>query len=342
MNTRIAPTLTLSALSMAVSLLIPASAMAAPSAADLGKIKIYGDVTIAQDSTDQWGPWEQFEPPSAGPVKLSQLKFGSEYYRPQSNLNRPETPEPVQPELLAFGAFIDRSQEEPSYHAFSAAGTIKPASGESDQTVSFAISPFSTGTPLISNTGELSFFQGEGMAGYFSDSVSMYFSNEPLEGQNTAEVNLFDGELGQYISSKDSEGGSFLRTQSWAGVVGTPTSLADMSELRASNARATYAGYSFDNDGVWKMTMSYAFGPGTGQIVESRFTADVKGTSGALYTSTSLKGADGSSITGGQLKGAFFGKNAGATGGAYTLNKEGGTQSAGGFLMIKGRNNNEQ
>ncbi|MES2091356.1 MAG: hypothetical protein V4532_15475 [Pseudomonadota bacterium] len=287
-------------------MLMQTSALAAPSAEDLSTVKLYGNVTIAQDSTDSWGPWEQFEPPSAGPVKLSQLKFGTEPYRPLSKGNRAE-PE-ANPQLIGFGAFINSTDDSKAPHAFSMTGKIiEPANNSTNglvQALSLQITPLTSGTPAFSNTGELTLFQGEGGAEHSrsseTETVSLRYVTETLPGQNTAEVNVFAGELGQYIKSSDGDGGFLLTpSQTWAGVIGTPTSFADMNNLRGSNAHATYSGLSFDNEGGHTINMTYAFGPGTGTISESRFTANVKSSGGATYTATSLSGVEGSGISGG-------------------------------------------
>ena len=55
----------LRATSLAAALVTGLSAHAA-TPAEMQTIKLYGDVTIAQDSVKAWGPWEQFEAPAAG------------------------------------------------------------------------------------------------------------------------------------------------------------------------------------------------------------------------------------------------------------------------------------
>ncbi len=77
-----------------------------PTPADLNSIVLYGSTTIAQDSTNSWGVWDQLEPTAAGPAlpKLS-IPGLTEWYRSLSQVvaNAPAAPvEPVAPaEVLA-------------------------------------------------------------------------------------------------------------------------------------------------------------------------------------------------------------------------------------------------
>jgi hypothetical protein len=79
---------------------------AEPTQADLNSILLYGSTTIAQDSTDSWGVWDQLEPTAAGPAlpKLS-IPGLTEWYRSLSQVaaNAPVAPvAPVAPaEVLA-------------------------------------------------------------------------------------------------------------------------------------------------------------------------------------------------------------------------------------------------
>lgn len=68
---------------------------AEPTQADLNSIVLYGSTTIAQDSTDSWGVWDQLEPTAAGPAlpKLS-IPGLTEWYRSLSQVaaNAPVVP----------------------------------------------------------------------------------------------------------------------------------------------------------------------------------------------------------------------------------------------------------
>jgi uncharacterized protein YceK len=68
---------------------------AEPTQADLNSIVLYGSTTIAQDSTDSWGVWDQLEPTAAGPA-LPKLDIPglTEWYRSLSQVvaNAPVVP----------------------------------------------------------------------------------------------------------------------------------------------------------------------------------------------------------------------------------------------------------
>lgn len=97
-------------------------AHAAPTQADLERIRLYGDVSIAQDSVGSWGVWEQFEPPAAGPLTPTvALPSRGEIYRPLGSVTTTSTT-PTTPEvavalcgsgsLCGFGLFYDSSRSE--------------------------------------------------------------------------------------------------------------------------------------------------------------------------------------------------------------------------------------
>ncbi|VAV85120.1 hypothetical protein MNBD_DELTA01-220 [hydrothermal vent metagenome] len=52
------------------------------------KTKTYGNTVIAEDSASDWGPWQQFIQPAAGPIAIAPMPGmrtdGSNYYRPES------------------------------------------------------------------------------------------------------------------------------------------------------------------------------------------------------------------------------------------------------------------
>lgn len=53
----------------------------------LKAVKLYGNVSIAEDDIQAWGPWEQIEPPQAGPMSsLRNLAATREVYRPLASL----------------------------------------------------------------------------------------------------------------------------------------------------------------------------------------------------------------------------------------------------------------
>lgn len=91
----------LTVIATAVAAACSLSAQAAgPTQADFAKVVLYSNVTIAQDSPNQWGVWEELEPPAAGPqAPLPVLLPSSAGYRPLGEVTSntpitPVTPEP--------------------------------------------------------------------------------------------------------------------------------------------------------------------------------------------------------------------------------------------------------
>ena len=65
---------------------------AAPTPAELNSIVLYGNTTIAQDSTSAWGVWEQLDPPAAGPAQPGiNTPSRPELYRTLAQVNVQET-----------------------------------------------------------------------------------------------------------------------------------------------------------------------------------------------------------------------------------------------------------
>ncbi|MBU0917526.1 HupA family protein [Aquabacterium parvum] len=94
------PTLLATAVAAACSLSAHANG---PTQADFAKVVLYSNVTIAQDSSSQWGIWEELEPTAAGPqTPLPLLAGTTELYRPVGAVT-PSTPvqPPVQPPVVS-------------------------------------------------------------------------------------------------------------------------------------------------------------------------------------------------------------------------------------------------
>jgi hypothetical protein len=78
--------------SLAAAVAVGCAAAVSAHAADatgeqLKAVKLYGNVSIAEDDIQAWGPWEQIEPPQAGPMSsLRNLAATREVYRPLASL----------------------------------------------------------------------------------------------------------------------------------------------------------------------------------------------------------------------------------------------------------------
>ena len=124
---------------------------AGPTPADLNSIVLYGSTTIAQDSTDSWGVWDQLEPTAAGPAlpKLS-IPGLTEWYRSLSQVaaNAPVVPVvPIAPpevlatQICAGGSICGFGRASTSSMIFMTESTAAP-------TAQFAYSLVATPTTL--------------------------------------------------------------------------------------------------------------------------------------------------------------------------------------------------
>jgi hypothetical protein len=362
-----------------------------PTPADLNSIVLYGSTTIAQDSTDSWGVWDQLEPTAAGPA-LPRLSIPglTEWYRSLSQVaaNAPVVPVvPIPtPEVLAtqicaggsicgFGRATTTSLLDmpapnapvPAQFAYSLVATpatlpvvVRENKGALavSETPSFlppmAITVQSQvlgeGGPLVKPQSGVLTFNGNGYSGSFDDGKyalvaatignGVYFDN----GQVLAA--WYDNPVSRYVAGNNAIPFS-MQFQNSVGVAGVTTSDADMSNLRASNATATYTGY--DKNGLDaktkpNVTLNVNFGNGTftGSVnggadrgtVQTQITprgtqlAGLVGVNidkgvitGANFMSTALSATDGKIGAGSVVQGAFFGPNAAAAGGVVNITK---------------------
>jgi hypothetical protein len=160
------------------------AAQAAPTPEELSAVKLYGNVSIAQDSMADWGPWTNFEAPAAGPDVLANLPAGQpEVYRPLGQATAPNVN--VDPlglacaggSLCGFGVFSDYSYSNSMMkmsagndsmvadeHPYMMVGeVVTPAPGGESfsdnlpQTIKLSTTALSSGTvqPRLAQSGEL-------------------------------------------------------------------------------------------------------------------------------------------------------------------------------------------
>lgn len=363
------PTLLATAVAAACSLSAHANG---PTQADYAKVVLYSNVTIAQDSASQWGVWEELEPTAAGPqtpLPLPQIASGTDPYRPLgvvTQTNNTVAPVCASGALCGFGVMtsysgsIGKEQAEalgegnPLRTGFVLVPTVTQANANSDQwlpqTVFVSINSVRTdvqGSSTYSNLGPLELKQGEGGAYhlYESDLPGAYDRAQietDTSDPGTGSAGKFQGTItiARYVSGgADSPpvSGSYQQDTVY-GVWGVTTSAQDMSNLRLSNAQATYSGSTFGADGAntGSVKMSVNFGTSTfsadfngglnvknplnGKLqMTSSGTAQVNGVlsfsaagtiNGSTFASNALQIAGaGNSITG-KVQGAFFGSNA--------------------------------
>lgn len=278
--------LTLSALTLAVSALVHGGASAAATEEQLKKIKLYGDVSIAEDSVGSWGPWSQFEPPAAGPAAMDLPKRVSDPYRP---LPQP-LPEPVPPAelgclggaLCGFGAFnqahlVDGVAAHSDYFSAILTGEITQVDDHSwPKAIRLTTAAFDPAvTVLLPDSGELlrweSWDQMERhQIAYQRDGSKERFAFVSVDLSNEGLLDLIQAtsagmSLGDYILGEDRLGKEqFMQGEGRGGifVMGRATPVADMAALRANQATATYIG-AWSGYAPSNLRMEVQFGPGT-------------------------------------------------------------------------------
>lgn len=274
----------LSALTLAVCALGHTGASAAASDDELKKTKVYGDVSIAEDSSSSWGPWSNFEPPAAGPATSSNQPIVRpvELYRP---LAQPASqPVPIGlgcagGSLCGFGVFSGNDSMNNSYtsvppHAWVATGSVTPAEqGLLPTTITLNMKALAEGVSLLfPDSGPLTLSQDDYYDAVYSapsSEVSGYevYGHADAYLNDMAEQTLVAGvNISQYVrgeSSGESESYSY-QGRYGSGVLGFTTSDADMSALRANNATASYTGGTLDS-GMGSVHVDVQFGAATWQ-----------------------------------------------------------------------------
>lgn len=323
----------LSALALACAASL--SAQANPSNADYAKVVLYGDVTIAQDSTSSWGIWEQLEPPAAGvQAPLIALRTSGDLYRPL-----PVPPNPVPPvnpaiegfcaggSLCGFGVLADQGDLQPekkvagplavrvptapTQHAFQMFGVDLKSEGNSNSwlpnAMSLTIQMMSVGEAALNDVARMELqkdlrthqFAVEDRQGERGISITTSVADE-IEG---VDVGAFNGKMYRYINGNSDPSAIDQRL---IGFWGVTTSTVDMAALRQSQAAATYTGRGID-----------AMGYGTGNMVmvvdfgTSAFTMSANGGSDTKVLTlpttagTQLVGSVGYNVVG-TLTGSTF------------------------------------
>lgn len=96
------------AAALAVSFSSMLSAHASEAAGgQLKSVKLYGNVSIADDDINAWGPWEQIEPPQAGPTGgLRHMTSDRELYRPLATVTKALTPPTTLDDFVCDGGSV--------------------------------------------------------------------------------------------------------------------------------------------------------------------------------------------------------------------------------------------
>lgn len=283
---------TLSMLALVAVALVHGSAWSEASEEQLKHTKLYGDVSIAEDSVDSWGPWSHFEPPAAGPGQVipSLPKRAGDLYRP---LPQPQ-PEPpaalgcTAAGLCGFASFIQwhevaRVPGPFSYYAALISGSITQVDeGIWPKAIRLTTTAFDPAVTVYQpDSGELARVQSASGLTFFNldyaneshheDSRHVAHLSVSLDQKALASLDAVQAADGigmavqDYVYGVDENGRTVtLRADTRGGVMvlGRTTPAADMAALRADQATAVYLGRRFV-DGVYEVRLDVQFGPGT-------------------------------------------------------------------------------
>lgn len=317
-------------------------AHAAPSQADLERTRLYGDVSIAQDSVNSWGVWEQFEAPAAGPVTpIVALAPRADVYRPIGTVTPNATPTPTPPTptppvavplcasgaLCGFGVFHAEADPSapsvPERFAFvTRPEVVKAPVSDREQVAKIAtkallrnwepdgmrmLNEVLNGGSFEADSGVLSrggnqYSDNKKERVIVSDSVDANDSN-PI--RDPAVAHLYSP-VYQYISGQGD--GANRVDQVFNAVWGKTTSESDMTALR-DNVIVTYTGNTLGAGGgaTQNVTMKVDFA--NSKIISGQFGSGVDGKVMRAATTTGgtqLSGQVGFTFTGGDVVGSTF------------------------------------
>jgi len=314
----------LSALALACAASL--SAQANPSNADYAKVVLYGDVTIAQDSTASWGIWEQLEPPAAGvQAPTIALRTSGDLYRPLGQLD-PVPPVPPSVEgfcaggsLCGFGVLADlgdlqlvrevagpqalREPMAPTQHAFQMFPVDLKAEGNSNSwlpnAMSLRILMMSVGEAALSDVARMDLMEDRRTHQFFEEDrlgergISISTELADIEG---LDAGRFDGGMSSYINGKSDPSAI---SQRLAGFWGVTTSTADMAALRQGQASARYTGRGIDamDNNTGNMVMVVSFGTST-FTMSTNGGSDTKVYTQRTSSGTQLMGGVGYNVVG--------------------------------------------
>jgi hypothetical protein len=344
----------LKALSLAVAtLLMQSQAQAAPSEAQLSGVKLYGDVSIAQDSVTSWGPWTEFEPPAAGAPPLAQLPGTAELYR---TLARATPAVSINQDLVGFGGFTNLTlfQGEGGIaldgpHSISLTGKafgIPTANSLEAQAFQLQTTPLTTGIHPMLDSGRMNLDVNLDGIEYSSADAQNHQANLHLIASDLSsevvkakdvQASLYTRYIvKQYMAGDELNPNVVQRGTLEVGVIGYQTSLTDMDSLRAGGFQATYSGQSLNATGVSSnMTLSVDFG-------NSRWSGDfdhaggyqaIGTVTGASFSSTQVTAGE-STLQNSFVNGNFTGIRAAGAIGVSDITKDG-VRDVAAFLAVQ-------
>jgi len=326
----------LKTLSLAVATLLAHghAAAATPSSEELASVKLYGNVTIAQDSVNNWGPWEQFEAPAAGPVALTPPSFSLEFFRTLPKVKE----DGLNQELAGFGTFAVIEQNENAeggfqWHNIELTGTAfnQPAPGSlSPQGLQLLTTTVDESTHLMPDSGKLvqtgDTYSGINAQGHLT-SLALIPSDVDSE---KAQASFYQRQIiTDYITDTEGNINDVLRGSIEVGVIGYKTATSDMSALRANNFQANYVGQSLSlAAGFQSMSMSVNFGNSTwhGNFDAAGGISASGSVSGNSFNASSINAGESSAQ--GYIRGNFTGPMAAGLMGNLDVTANGGRTQA--------------
>lgn len=308
------------------TLALASSAAGAATPEQLARVKLYADVTIAEDRVDQWGPWEEFEPPAAGPVPFNlALADTRELYRPLPTLQTGSSPAEPAGTACAAGSlcgyglqalFVNGQQQGPAtlqvvtLEPGGTAGGLYPVLSDS---LSARLEALADGSSVT--TPALDAADGSTQLYATPDVQTVAWVAVPSNDSVPTAPNLV---LTTYVQGSTGSLGQLV------GHVGRVTSTADMATLRTGAATASYVGQDLHLPSGQRGTVNISvdFGQGTfsyataGGVQSYQAQGVVRGSG---YVATGFTTPN----TSGTLQGHFVGSAAAGTVGGASVTQNG-------------------
>jgi len=290
------------AVAAALAVLFTAGTQATPTPTQLKAIKVYGDVTLDEDSVSDWGPWTEFEAPAAGaPLGFLGLPSARPEYRPPVIVEPPLEPESVgcaAGGICGFGVFsetatVDFGREQPKElsdtlpaelpYLMTGAVVEGPAGeGVLPQVINLTTQALAGGTVMAPASGDLSldidpttfgsFHYGDQItyarsliteSGEDTYRIGNWLSNEQQADAAAAGVSWVMGGPSLLSYISGDNGVTVTQTsQGMYGILGLATSAAD---LALQGGTATYSGES--RNGIFgsvNLTVNFSNGTWSG------------------------------------------------------------------------------
>jgi len=243
----------------------PALQAAQPTEEQLRSIKLYGNTTIAEDSVDRWGFWEQFEAPAAGGSPSASLPGAGSpagLYRPLASVTAPVAPSVPTIQLpcesgglCGFGMFttLEGFVKQPS-PALETAAALEEGPGLVINAHPYAFSgqvvegtndsiwpyPYSVQVTTVA-LGSTPVPAAHNDTVVMDDGCCTYYGNGVYADVQVDSKSQLDMEVAWYTGMVRTDGESRFPT-GIAGVAGRLTSAADMDALNKGQVVATYSG----------------------------------------------------------------------------------------------------